>query len=314
MEGLAELLQDNALAIALGVGYPKPSESHFRSMDIWQTAAPDDVATEGWLGKALKGLPGAPSFHLKNGDQKAPLALTGAPVSVPSIATLEDFQLQTAAANGADKRSQRDVIEGSVKPKDGGGLLQFVQKTAADTYASSRRLQEIGKNYQPKAPYPNTPLAGRLKLAAQLIDADLGARIFYVSIDGFDTHAAQAGTHANLMTQVSGAMTAFFKDLAARGHRDRILMMTFSEFGRRVKENGSKGTDHGAAAPMLFVGGKVNAGPVGKYPSVADLEMGNLKYTTDFRRVYATVLDQWLGVKSADVLGGKFDPVEIFKS
>ncbi len=314
MDGLAELLQDNALAVALGVGYPGYTESHFRSMDVWQTAAPDDVLTEGWLGKALKGLPGAPSFHLKNGDQKAPLALAGAPVSVPSIATLEDFQLQTAAANGADKKNQRDVIEGSVKPKDDGGLLQFVQKTAADTYASSRRLQEIGKNYQPKAPYPNTPLAGRLKLAAQLIDAGLGARIFYVSIDGFDTHAAQAGTHANLMTQVSGAMTAFFKDLAARGHRDRILMMTFSEFGRRVKENGSKGTDHGTAAPMLFVGGKVNAGPVGKYPSVADLEMGNLKYTTDFRRVYATVLDQWLGVNSADVLGGKFEPVEILKS
>ena len=124
--------------------------------------------------------------------------------------------MQTAAANGADKKNQRDVIEGAVKPKSGGGLLQFVEKTAADTYASSRRLQEIGKNYQPKSTYPNTPLATRLKLAAQLIDADLGARIFYVSIDGFDTHAAQATAHANLMTQVSGAMTAFFKDLAAR--------------------------------------------------------------------------------------------------
>ena len=240
--------------------------------------------------------------------------MAGAPVSVPSITTLEEFQLQTAAADGADGKNQRDVIEGAVKPKEGGGLLEFVQKTAADTYASSRRLQEIGKNYQPKATYPNTPLAGRLKLAAQLIDADLGARIFYVSIDGFDTHAAQAGTHANLMTQVSGAMTAFFKDLAARGHGDRILMMTFSEFGRRVKENGSKGTDHGTAAPMLFVGGKVNAGPVGKYPSVGDLAMGNLKYTIDFRSVYATILDQWLGVASKDVLGAKFDPVEILKS
>jgi uncharacterized protein (DUF1501 family) len=240
--------------------------------------------------------------------------MAGAPVSVPSIATLEEFQLQTAAADGADKKNQRDVIEGSVKPKDSGGLLQFVQKTAADTYASSRRLQEIGKNYQPKATYPNTPLAGRLRLAAQLIDADLGARIFYVSIDGFDTHAAQATTHANLLTQVSGAVTALFKDLAARGRRDQVLMMTFSEFGRRVKENGSKGTDHGTAAPMLFVGGKVNAGPIGKQPSVGDLEMGNLKYTTDFRRVYATVLDQWLGVSSKDVLGGSFDHIDILKS
>ncbi len=314
MDGLAGLLQDNALCVMQGVGYPHSSESHFRSMDIWQTAAPDDFLTEGWLGKALKGMRGAPAFHLQASNQKAPLALEGAPVRVPSITTLEDFQLQTGAANGADGRNQRDVIEGAVKPKEGAGLLEFVQKTAADTYASSRRLHEIGKNYQPRATYPNTPLATRLKLAAQLIDADLGARIFYVSIDGFDTHAAQATTHANLMTQVSGAMTAFYKDVAARGHGDRILMMTFSEFGRRVKENGSKGTDHGTAAPMLLVGGKVRAGLAGTYPSLSDLVMGNLKYTTDFRRVYATILDRWLGVSSKDVLGATYEPVELFKS
>jgi uncharacterized protein (DUF1501 family) len=316
MDGLAGLLQDGELAIVQGVGYPNPTESHFRSMDIWQTACPEDSITEGWLGKAIKGLPAAPSFHLKTSNEKAPLALDGAPVRVPSITTLEDFQLQLAAADNADKKNQRDVIEGSAKPKDDAkpGLLDFVQRTAANTYASSRRLQEIGRNYQPKATYPNTPLAGRLKLAAQLIDADLGARIFYVSIDGFDTHAAQATPHANLMAQVSGATTAFFKDMKARGHGDRVMLMTFSEFGRRVKENGSRGTDHGTAAPMLLVGGKVKAGPIGKHPSLNDLNMGNLKFGIDFRQVYATLLDQWLGVSSKDVLGGKFEPVEIFKS
>jgi uncharacterized protein (DUF1501 family) len=237
-------------------------------------------------------------------------------VRVPSIASLEEFQLQLAAANDADKKNQREVIEGAVKLKEGdkAGLLEFVQKTAADTYASSRRLAEVGKNYQPKATYPNTPLADKLKLAAKLIDADLGARIFYVSIDGFDTHSGQAPTHANLMQTVSGAMTAFYKDVAARGHGDRVLMMTFSEFGRRVKENGSKGTDHGTAAPMLLVSGKVKSGLAGKYPSLADLDNGNLKFTTDFRSVYAAVLDQWLGVSSKDVLGKQFDPIEVFKS
>src|SRR5207245_4051838 len=110
-------------------------------------------------------------------------------------------------------------------------LLDFVQRTAANTYASSQRLHEIGRNYQPKVPYPNSPLANKLKLAAQLIDAELGARIFYVSIDGFDTHANQLPAHANLLQQVSGAMTAFYKDMAARGHKDRLLLMTFSEFG-----------------------------------------------------------------------------------
>src|SRR5207302_829232 len=159
----------------------------------------------------------------------------------------------------------------------------------------------------PKATYPpQFALANRLKLAAQLIDADLGARIFYVSIDGFDTHSGQAPTHANLMNQVSSSITAFYKDLAARGHKDRLLIMTFSEFGRRAKENGSRGTDHGSAAPMFLVGGRVKAGAVGAHPSLTNLEFGNLKHQIDFRQVYATVLDRWLGVPSKDVLGSAF--------
>ncbi len=175
MGGLADLLQDNALCVVQGVGYPNPNQSHFRSMDIWQTASAAEDVREGWLGKALKGLPGAPSFHLKNNNEPSPLALDGAPARVPSIKTLEEFQLQVAAASGADKREQRTVIEGAAQARGGPGLLDFVQRTASNTYASSRRLQEIGRNYKPKVTYPNTPLAGRLKLAAQLIDAGLGA-------------------------------------------------------------------------------------------------------------------------------------------
>jgi uncharacterized protein (DUF1501 family) len=219
------------------------------------------------------------------------------------------------AASGMDGKEQRAVIEAAAKPASGQpNLLEFVQRTATNTYASSRRLQEVGKNYQPKVPYPNTPLANRLKLAAQLIDADLGARLFYVALDNFDTHATQLPTHAALLQQLSDAMTAFYKDLAARGHQDRILMMTFSEFGRRAKENGSRGTDHGSAASMLLVGGKVKAGLIGKHPSLTELEMGNLKHHTDFRQVYAAILERWLGISSKEVLGETFRPVEVFKS
>jgi uncharacterized protein (DUF1501 family) len=316
MAGLAELLQDNALCVVQGVGYPNPSQSHFRSMDIWQAGSTAEQLTEGWIGRALKqkALTGVGSFHIK-ANEKAPLAVAGAPVSVPSIASLEDFQLQMTAASGADKKDQREIIEGAAKATSTGtALLDFVHRTAANTYASSRRLAEIGKNYQPKATYPNTPLANRLKLTAQLIDANLGARVFYVALDNFDTHSGQAATHANLLTQLSTAMTAFYKDIKARGHGERILMMTFSEFGRRAKENGSRGTDHGSAAPMLLVGGKVKAGVVGKHPSLTELEMGNLKHHTDFRQVYAGILDTWLGVSSKDVLGGEYKAVEIFKS
>ena len=329
LEGMAKLYEDGAMAVVQGVGYPNPSQSHFRSMDIWQAASMTESASEGWIGKALKFAP-SPAFHVSTKNEPAPLALAGAPARVPSITSLEDFQLRVAGGSGADSRQQKSIIEGaammpgesisrrvSEPAAPNGNLLDFVSRTAVNTYASSKRLQEIGKNYVAKEPYPQTGLAERLKLAAQLIDGGLGARLFYVSIDGFDTHAGQGGTngqHANLWREVSGAITAFYKDLAARGHKDRVCVMTFSEFGRRAKENGSKGTDHGAAAPMFLVGGKVKAGVLGEHPSLSKLEMGNLKHATDFRQVYAAVLDNWLGVPSKDVLGGAFKAAGVFKS
>jgi uncharacterized protein (DUF1501 family) len=316
MTGFAELYEDRALCVVQGVGYPNPSQSHFRSMDIWQGGTLAETIAEGWLGKALKKLPGGTqSFHLKQANQSSPLALDGAPMRVPSIATLEEFQLQLAATSGADKKEQKKIIEGAVKSKTARpGLLDFVSRTAANTYASSQRLAEIGKSYQPKSPYPNTQLATRLRLAAQLINADLGARIFYVSIDGFDTHATQAPAHANLLGQVSGAITAFYKDLKARGQGERVLVMTFSEFGRRARENGSRGTDHGSGAPMFLVGGQVKSGVIGTHPSLTDLETGNLKFDTDFRQVYASILDRWLDVPHKDVLGKEFKAIDVFKS
>jgi uncharacterized protein (DUF1501 family) len=308
LDGLAGLLEDKALCVVQGVGYPNPSQSHFRSMDVWQAASTAESLTEGWVGRALKAM-NCPAFHVAGNNETAPLALTGSPARVPSITSIEDFQLKLADKGG------KAVIEDAAKSASKSGLLDFVSKTALNTYASSQKLQEIGKNYEPKAPYPATGLANRLKLCAQLIDAGMGARVFYVSIDGFDTHANQGGpqgNHANLLAEVSGAITAFYKDLAARGHKDRLLVMTFSEFGRRAKENGSKGTDHGSGAPMFLVGGKVKAGAVGEYPSLKDLDMGNLRFGTDFRQVYAAVLDKWLGVPSKDVLAGTFKPVDLF--
>ena len=318
MGDLAGLLEEQSLCIVQGVGYPNPDQSHFRSMDIWHAASTEKTLTEGWVGKALKQSP-LPGFHLSaGGNETAPLALTGAPARVPSITSIADFQLKMAAADATDKANQKKLIDDVTKGGAGGSgqLLDFVRRTAMNTYASSQRLQEVAKNYQPKATYPNTGLANRLKLAAQLIDAGLGARIFYVSIDGFDTHAGQGGAtgaHANLLTEVSGAIAAFYKDVSARGHKDRVCVMTFSEFGRRAKENGSNGTDHGSGAPMLLVGGKVKAGAIGAHPSLAKLEDGNLVHHTDFRRVYAAMLEDWLGLEAKPVVGAGFKPLEVFK-
>ena len=317
MAGFAGLFEDRKLCVVQGVGYPNPSQSHFRSMDVWHAASTDENLTEGWVGKALK-QQAVPAFHLAaSGTETAPLALTGAPARVPSITSLEDFQLKTAAADAEDKRKQKQLIEAVSNPMSAGepDLLDFVRRTAVNTYASSDKLQKLGKGYVPKATYPTTALATRLKLAAQLIDGGIGARIFYVSIDGFDTHAGQGGatgSHANLLADVSGAITAFYKDVAARGHGDRVCVMTFSEFGRRAKENGSNGTDHGSAAPMFLVGGKVKAGVVGAHPSLTKLEEGNLVHHTDFRRAYASVLTDWLGLDATKVLGKGFDKLPLF--
>lgn len=310
---------DAALCVVQGVGYPNPSQSHFRSMDIWHAASTAENLTDGWLGRTLKAKP-APAFHLAGSNEVSPLALAGAPVRVPSVASLDDFKLKTAAASGADGAAQKGVItdlaSGGRQPLGStGSLLDFVSRTQMNTYASSEKLAALGKNYTPKVPYPNTALANRLKLAAQLIDGGIGARIFYVSIDGFDTHAGQggaAGAHANLLQQVADAIAAFYRDLAGRGHQERVCVMTFSEFGRRAHENGSKGTDHGSGAPMFLVGGKIKGGIVGDHPSLTKLDDGNLVHVIDFRRVYAAVLQDWLGVDAQAVLGGEYKPVEVF--
>ena len=321
MDATARLLNDqSAVCIVQGVGYPNPSQSHFRSMDIWHAASTAESLTDGWVGRALKEKP-VPAFHLAGGNEASPLALAGAPARVPSVTSLEDFQLKTAAASGADKLAQKGVITDAAKtpasPGSPNGLLDFVARTQMTTYASSDKLAAVGKAYSPKVPYPEGAFAGRLKLAAQLIDAGVGARVFYVSLDGFDTHAGQGGVegaHANLLRQVSDGVSAFYRDLAERGHGDRVCVMTFSEFGRRGYENGSKGTDHGSGAPMFLVGGRVRAGVTGTHPSLTKMEEGNLIHSTDFRRVYAAVLDRWLGVDSKAVLGAGYEPLDIFKS
>lgn len=314
MTSLHGLLQDNALCIVQGVGYPNPSQSHFRSMDIWQAASMADVLNEGWIGRALRHVPAAASFHLANANEVAPLALTGAPARVPSIATLDDFQLRLLAAGAVDRRRQRELLDSVSRPSESPSLLDFVQRTAVQTYASTDRLASIGRAYQPRVPYPQSALGNHLKLAAQLIDAGLGARLFYVTQDGFDTHAAQLPAHANLMRDVSDSIGAFYRDLAQRGQGERILVMVFSEFGRRGYENGSRGTDHGAGAPILLVGGRVRSGVIGQQPSLVNLQQGNLPFAIDFRQVYATVLDRWLGVPSRQVLGENFAAVDVLRA
>ena len=327
MEGFSKLLEAGQLGIIQGVGYPNPDRSHFSSMDIWHTAmretgggvmmsGPDrGHRATGWIGRCLdvhapaRGKGGdLPGLHLGSGSGRLPLALVGDEVRVSSVQALDGFTLE----DGGDERVRKAIQQAASAPREGDDeLVAFLQRGTLAALDSSRRVQESVKRYKTEVTYPETALASRLKTVAQLVDAGLNTRIYYLDLDGFDTHANQGAAHASLLSELAGAVSAFVRDVSAHGHGERVTVLTFSEFGRRVKENASQGTDHGAAAPMFVAGGKVKAGLIGKHPSLSDLDEGDLKFSTDFRSVYAGVLEHWLGVASAPVLGEKFAPLKV---
>jgi uncharacterized protein (DUF1501 family) len=267
----------------------------------------EKLPNEGWLGKAIgqreiKRDGTVPAIHF--GAGKLPLALVGRTTEVPSIESVADYKLRAGAAG----RERLAAVASAQRSND---TLQFLQRSTLEAYTTSERIEEMTKSYETPVNYPATELARKLKLVAQLVDAGFGTRIYYASIDGFDTHANQLVTHANLLRELGDAVRAFVEDVTHHGHGDRVLVMTFSEFGRRVKENGSRGTDHGAGAPMFLCGPTLKSALVGQHPSLSDLDDGDLKFHTDFRSVYATVLEDWLSCPSAEVLGDRYPRVPV---
>jgi uncharacterized protein (DUF1501 family) len=306
MQGLRPLWEAGQLAVVQGVGYPNPDRSHFEAMDIWQSADPKRLAKTGWLGrgavefKASTG--GVPLMHI--GPSKLPLALTGS--SGGGAVTVNDrnsFRLEitggAAAQQDARRRLLKDLSAPTGKTDD---LTSFVRRRQAQTLTAVETLRELLEG--PKAiPRFGSGLSAKLQLVAGLVAKGFGTRVFYVSLEGFDTHADQAPTHAKLLAELADSVAAFFRALKETGNDRRVRLMTFSEFGRRVYENGSRGTDHGAASCLFVAGPSVNGGVVGGHPGLKDLDVGDLKFHTDFRRLYATMLDGWLGCDSKAVLG-----------
>jgi uncharacterized protein (DUF1501 family) len=317
MTGFKKLFDEGRLAVLPGIGYPNPNRSHFRSMDIWHSAkAEEEYTQDGWLGRSLdvraEQLAGrTPALGV--GAERLPLALLSRKMATPVIESLSSYNVGVGPGKYADLR--KASMAAMAPSTQGVDDLSFLRRTAHTAYATADRLKKVASEYKAAAEYPQNHFSQSLKLIAQMISADLGTEIFYVSQGGYDTHSQQQNVHANLLGELSDGLTAFLKDLGAHKLDDRVLVMTFSEFGRRVKENGSLGTDHGAASSLFVVrpkghkGGK--AGLVGKHPSLTDLDNeGDLKHHTDFRSVYGTVLDRWLRVHSKMVLGQAWIPVE----
>ena len=315
LTGLRDLFDEGKLAIVQGVGYPNPDRSHFRSMDIWQSARPDvETPRDGWLGRALEWqFDRQPSLAeaMTLGMDRLPLAFASTRVNVPTLRRLEDFQLVDGQALPANRNlTRRTLKQLAAQPAVADGELDFLRRTTTTALTSAERMSSLAAVYQTSVSYPATRLATQLKLIAQMLTADLPARMFLVSLDGFDTHSQQQAGHAALLAELSGAIRAFEQDLVEHKLSDRVLLATFSEFGRRVAENGSLGTDHGAASILFALTPTGNGGFYGSHPSLTDLTDGDLKPTTDFRSVYATVLDKWLEIPSRPVLAGEFPTLD----
>ncbi len=348
LEGLKDLYDEGSLSVVQGIGYPNPNRSHFESMDIWHSADPRRKNRTGWLGRSLNQLTeaggGIPAFHIAK-DQ-LPLALKGSATGIPTLHPDREFGLQLGGASGRNvgarirdgellKRGRQSaaveerkklIRELTELPSDSSNdLLKFVQRTSVQTYSTIDRLNKIVKGFEKpqgefefrgagKYGYVREGLAYELQLVARMIEAGFGTRIFYVSLDGFDTHSDQADAHRELLKTLGDSVAGFYQQLKSSGHDKRVVLMTFSEFGRRVRENGSKGTDHGAASCLFVAGPAVKEGVVGAHPGLAanELSGGDPKYHTDFRRVYATVLEKWLECDGTEVLGQRFDHVKLF--
>ena len=303
MRSAKSLYDDGRLAIVQGVGYPNPDRSHFRSMRIWQTASMEDDAHNayGWLGQALDGnLAGNKSGEASAiyvGEDQTPLALWGRRSAATAISRIEDLTLQHEA-DGLTTASTLPMAT------DSESTQQFVSRQVLSAFAAAEqfRRRELTDSHDRSVKYPDNALGGRLELVSRLLKSGSRARVFYTAQTGYDTHASQLQTHARLLGEFSSSLKAFLDDLKNAKLDDRVLVLAFSEFGRRVEENDSQGTDHGTAGPVFLAGPGVNTGLHGKTPSLTDLAAGDLKSSTDFRDVYATVLDKWLTLPGPDSL------------
>jgi uncharacterized protein (DUF1501 family) len=304
------LYDEGQMSIVQGVGYPNPNRSHFRSMDIWHSAEPEkELTTNGWLGRYFdNACPGCDPHVGVSIGETLPLAMKGDRILPLSFERPESYRY-----NGRDKESYAKLNAAPATPSPE-NQLDFLTRTAMDAQMSSDQILTATRNHQPPQQYPGGEFGAGLRTVAAMIAGGLPTRVYYVSLGGFDTHAQQKNRHDQLMNQFAQGVSAFWADMKQQKNEQRVLMMTFSEFGRRVEQNASAGTDHGAAAPMFLFGPNVRPGVLGKHPSLSDLDQGDLKYGVDFRNVYASVLQNWLEAPSKPILGAQFKPVNVIKA
>ena len=311
MGPLQETYNQGTMAIIHGVGYPNSVRSHFRSMDIWHTCEPDKTGTEGWLGLATRELDPRKE-NIVTAVSFGPCmfrALVAPGVPVACVDDLETYGLLTGISPEPQRAKILERFAQNYSPLIGKDeVMKYLGATGLEAMQGADILKVAPQKYASTVKYPDTSIAKKLKGIAQVHFADLGSRIFYCDHLGFDTHANQMGVHATLWTDVSNAIEAFFADLREHNAADNVLMFLFTEFGRRVRDNGS-GTDHGAGGVAFAIGDTVKGGQYGEYPSrkAEDLTQGDLAPNLDFRGLYSTILEDWLHVDAKPIVKGSFE-------
>lgn len=299
------------MAIIHGVGYPNSPRSHFRSMDIWHTCEPNKLGTEGWLGRATRDIDPNKENVLTTVSFGPSLfrALTLPGVPVACVDDLDNYGLLPGISEQKQRARMLEWFAHLYTPAIGSGpVMDYLGQTGLDTLEGADILKEAPKMYSSSVEYPATPIAKKLKGIAQVHMANFGTRIFYCDHGSFDSHSNQAGMHDKLWTDVSAAVACFFDDLKEHNVSDNVIMLMFSEFGRRTHDNGS-GTDHGSGGVAFVLGDRVAGGQYSEYPSMKaqDLEQGDVVPNHDFRGVYSTILEDWMGLDAKPIVEGSFE-------
>ncbi len=318
MEPIKELWDRGNVAVINGIGYPSPNRSHFRSMDIWHTALPDDIGNEGWLGRAIRDIDpkGENVLTGVNFGRGLPRALAVRGVPVASVGNLETYGLFTDIEDEASRKMALETFTRMYGTANGGdAVMKFLGQTGMDALKGADILTTAPARYTSSIEYAADPLSQSMRSIAQVLFADLGTRVFYTQHGSFDTHSGENTTHVKLWKDVSAAVSDFTADLREHGREDDVAILIFTEFGRRVRDNGS-GTDHGSGGGAFVISGSVQGGMYGEYPSLQEKDHldGDLHYNNDFRMTYSTILEQWLGLEAAPIVNGRFEQFDLFKN
>lgn len=314
---LKALYDEGKVAVVQGIGYPNSNRSHFRGMDIWHTCEPDRLVTEGWLGKVVRELDPQHENVLTGVSfgRGLPRAMAATGVPITSVAELDTYGLMS----GINEQQQRLDALGTFKmmyesTMGTGAVMDYLSQTGLDVLKGADIIKQAPAMYTSSVQYADNPIAKSLRDVARVHTANLGTRIFYTQHGGYDTHATQLAVHPRLLSEVSGALRDFMQDLREHNAAEEVVMLVFTEFGRRVKDNGS-GTDHGSGGGAFLIGERVKGGLYAEYPSLAPAQQlygEDLRHHFDYRGVYATLLEQWVGVEASPIVGGTYEQLQPF--